>query len=171
MANDPCNIADDLKSALAYAYSIPGQLGLNKSAVYVRLTTYVSASRPGVFTSKTVTEVPLLIAGQNPGVSSLSTREVIWSNGRYTDTDLRIGPLVPSYFSACSGESGGTDLSAFLSPESPASNKQEIIFRVTGPPFTQPSGSFFKLKNREIDSGLSFNLILAANGQTRPNIP
>lgn len=151
------SFASDIRDSLDAIRGIPGEMGLRPHSVTVRVTTW-SGARVGLGTATTTSTALYVGAGaQNPKVRQLSQRDVIASGGKYTDQDLRVGPVTPSY-------TGGGVAHATLDP-STSSSPTEVRFLVEGPGFPS-AGALCERVGDETDSALHYYLILRQTGQT-----
>lgn len=120
---------DDLLPDLDAIRGIPGELGLRRFTVTVRVKT-TTGVRPGVVGGTTTTVDTVLKVGngtQNPKVAEVSVRDVVASGGLYETGDYRIGPLTHEW------SNGGTSLDT-TNPAT-TSTGREVFYILEGPGF------------------------------------
>ena len=149
------DIPSALKGPIDLVRGIPGLLNLRPYQASVIKRSW-SGERPGVGTS-TITTNPLLVAGQRPRVERLSQREILASNGKYQDQDLRI-TITPSY------STGGYNVSDF-SINDADTTPTEIFFLIIGNG-TPSAGTLYKKVEQSVSSNLTYKIIIRATGET-----
>ncbi len=159
-----CAIDDSIRQSLDAAYAVSGQLGLHPYALtlYKVVTVATSgpsyAARPGIGT-KTVTSASVLIGpsrDQNPAFVEVSGRDVFLSNGRLTDADFKMGPIVRPYSGSCG--SGGTDPSIF---DPALTGSMQLYLKAS----RDGQDTFFKRVYDRDDSALTYYIYWRANGE------
>lgn len=115
---------------------IGGLLGLRVFKVVVRKRTW-TGSRPGlVGTTRTDVDAQLFNQAadgslQPVRVRQVSRNEVVLSGGVYTDRDLKVGPVTPSFLAELGLPAGGYD-DATINP-APTGQAVEVIWIVSSP--------------------------------------
>ncbi len=154
--------------ALDAVRAIGGLLGLRVFTVTVRIRTWAGprVGLGGCFDR----DVPLTVQAangtkQNVHVRQVSRREAIASGGKYTDRDLRVGPITPPYAAAFGLSAGGfSDTTLDIQP---APQPTEIFWIVASPSgsFGVPPGGAFFDKIGEEATSLHTVVILRQTGR------
>ena len=112
------------------ARALLADVGLRRFDVMMRVVEW-SGTDIGEGT-KTVTDTPLLVQGNRPGVCHVSQKDIIASGGVWEEHDMQIGPFTPR-FSGASGPitSGGLEPPDFNPPADGTS--REVYYKITGP--------------------------------------
>lgn len=116
----------DLLPDLDTIRGIPGELGLRRHSVIVRVKTS-SGTRPGVVGATTTTvDTPLKVGNgsQNPKVKEINVRDVVASGGLYAAGDYRIGPVTHAW-------AGGGVATATVDPAT-TSTGREVFYLIEG---------------------------------------
>lgn len=144
---------------------IGGLLGLRPWQVFVRVTTW-SGERPGTGT-KAVTQTQLTV-GKPPQpvkVVEVSERDVVASGGLYRASDLRVGPITPTYTSP-SGDGGGYVYSV-IDPAAAATGAEiEWVLKSTVGGRSTNGDLYEKVAEEAARrGGLDFYVVLRSTGQ------
>jgi hypothetical protein len=86
---------DDLLDVVEDIRSIPGELGLRQFQVWVRTAEW-AGSRVGDG-AETITDVRLLVGGQDPKVRQVQSKDMVAGLGELNALQFDIGPLTPGY--------------------------------------------------------------------------
>lgn len=135
---------------------IPAQLGLYRFTVTVRVRTWVGG-RPGTRgATSTDVDTSIKIGGgkYDPKVAKLSSKDVVASSGKYTDADLKIGPLTPAY-------TGGGVTTDMINPSYVGNT--EVFFKISGPGFPT-DGAWFKRIGDETAAAFHYYVIVRQVG-------
>lgn len=110
---------DDILDDLDDIRAIPGEMGLHRFRVFVRVQVYsggtVGRSAP------TTTETELLVGGQPPHVREIRSKDVVAGDAALKSTMYEIGPLTPEL----------TDADT-LDPPGTAGVRATTTYRITG---------------------------------------
>lgn len=154
--------------ALDAIRGIGGLLGLRVFKVVVRKRVW-PGSRPGVGGSATDTDTVLTDQAadgslQNVRVRQVSRREAVASGGKYTDRDLKVGPLTPPFAAGILAAAGFDDNTVDPTPTTSAT---EILWIVSAPGGTYgiPSTGIICEKIGEDFTALHLNVYLRATGR------
>ena len=147
---------DDLRPDIDDIRGIAAELGGRRFTVSLVTRTW-TGERVGVGTKTDVTTTIKVAHGTlDPAVAQVSTREIIASGDRFTDQDLKVGPLTPAY-------PGGGVADATAVPAL-AGLPTEIFWKVTGPGIP-PGGAWFDQIWDDTGANLHTYLYLRANGK------
>lgn len=113
---------DDLLPLVDSLRGIAGELGFRPYEVYVRVTSW-SGARVGLGT-KSVTDMRLLVGGQNPKVREVRSKDVVAGIAESTDAVYEIGPVTPSF------AGGGVAVDTIAPPTTASST---TLFLIKGP--------------------------------------
>jgi len=154
--------------ALDALRAIGGKLGLRVFSVTVRQRVW-TGSRPGVGT-KSDTDILLVNQAadgtlQPVRVRQVSRREAIASGGKYTDRDLRIGPLTPPYAAVLQMGAGGFDDTVLDPADTTSATEMLWIVTSTSGTYGIPSGGIVCKKIGEEATSLHYYVIVRATGQ------
>lgn len=146
-------LSEALKAALDGVRAIPAILGLRPYSISIRVRTW-DGERVGLGT-KTDTDGYITVGdGYQPRVRQLSQKDIIASNGLYSDQDLEV-MITPAFVSACGV--GGYLVSDFDPVVN--SNPTEIFFNVQGPGMPA-QGSWYKKISQSTDLALTNTFII-----------
>lgn len=116
---------------LDIARSVGGMLGMRSFKVYVTRRVWTGTARPGKLGSS-YTDTTAWLTNTDPTgtrqpalVKQVSRSEAISSGGQYTNRDLKVGPITPSFARTAFGAAGGFDDSS-LDPQQSAATVQMI---------------------------------------------
>lgn len=148
---------DDILPDLDAIRGIPGELGLRRHSVKVRVRTH-SGARPGlVGSSSTDVDTPLLVGNgtQSPKVTEINVRDVVASGGLYEAGDYRIGPVTHEW------SNGGTSLDT----TNPATTSvgREVFYIIEGPGFAT-GGAVCKRVSDESLPNFHINIVVRRMG-------
>jgi hypothetical protein len=155
--------------ALDAIRAIGGLLGLRVFTVKIRKRVW-TGSRPGLGTSTdfdtTLTNQAADGSEQPVRARQLTRREAIASGGKYTDRDLKVGPMTPDYIASILAAGGWDDNT--LDPN-PTSSAVEILWILTtndgeshGLP---PTGIVCEKVGEDGQSSLHYYVFLRATGR------
>jgi hypothetical protein len=171
MKTPPVSIPDAISPSLDIVRSLGGQLGLRPFRVTVQRRVWTGA-RPALFGS-TYTDQDVVLTNRdqygNPQpvlVRQVSRREAIASAGFYTNRDLKVGPVTPSYAASVFGPASGFS-DAAIDP-APDGQSVQIIWVVsaTGGTFgLPPNGAVFE-KIGEDASALHYYAYIRQTGRS-----
>lgn len=159
-----CNKIDNYRQSAERALAKLGQSGLNPFAVSIIKITW-SGDRPGIGI-KTKSEVPLTVGGYAPPCQQVSAKEVILSNERLTDMDMRLTlvyPYPPVLNDPCGLVGGGVDPNSFFTNLTTSS--QQLYFRLVGGVFPATVGKIFQMQYLQTDGVITYEVYLRATGQ------
>jgi hypothetical protein len=152
---------------------IAGELGLRVYGASVLVTTWTAPAgqnaRPG-FGTKSQATLPFTNTAPTSGdpnpsvrVRQLKRQEIVSSGGKYTDRDMKIGPITPA-FAARLAQYGGGFSDPMIDPEQPATPVcREIHWILTGPSFPAAGAKFSKIG--EEATALHYNVIVRQTGE------
>lgn len=151
--------------------SIGGILGLRVFTVVVNRRVW-SGGVPGApgstFIDNKVTLVNLGADGNKypVRVRQLSRAEIVSSGGQYTDRDLRVGPMTPTFAKTAFGAAGGFDDTS-MDPV-PTATAVQMIWTMSSPngTFGIPPGGVVCEKRGEDATALHYYAILRSTGRT-----
>lgn len=149
-------VDSDFLAGIDEIRGIPDDLGVAPYTFALRTITW-SGARVGLGT-KTITDKPIKVDGgqHNPTAKLVSSKDAIASGGLYTSTDLKVGPLTPSY------GAGGVSAADVDPPQ--GSVPTEVYFVVTGPGI--PSGGvLYKRVGGEMASSTQYFVVLRSTGR------
>lgn len=163
----------ELLSDLDEIRGIVGELGLRVYTASVLVTTWTPPAgqnaRPGLGTRVDVTlpftNTAPTSGDPNPsvGVRQLKRQEVVSSGGKYTDRDLKIGPITPA-FAATLAQYGGGFADPNIDPEQPATPvAREIHWVISGPSIPVGGTKFSKIG--EEATALHYFVIVRQTGE------
>jgi hypothetical protein len=150
-------MATTLRSSLLPAVDlirgIPGQLGLRLFTVVVLQRVWLG-QRVGIgATVDSPSSIKVALGTFPTKVSMLSTRDVVSSNGLYTDQDLIVGPITPPY----TGSTADNNAIALFDPPVGA-NLAEIFFNIVGPGYPA-AGAWFKKISQNVTRSFRYSFI------------
>ena len=141
------SLRDDLLPLIDSIRGIPGDLGLRRHVVTIRVRTW-SGERVGLGTRLDTETVLSVGAGAyNPKVTRVSQKDIVASGGLYQSNDVKVGPLTPEYL-------GGGAAVAVLDPETTPMLPKEILFRIEGDGYPDGGAWFEKIST---EAGASTN--------------
>lgn len=143
--NSGLKLLDKFRAKLDYQYN------LRQHDVVMRVTTYPPGSQIGDSAGTHVDTLVGIKGLYRPKVENVSTKDANNSGGIYTNLDIKVGPLTPTY------PTGGDDPSEF-SPVYDATLIRDIKYKVTGP--GMPNGDWFVKIGQELDNSFSYYIIL-----------
>jgi hypothetical protein len=133
---------DKILSPLDAIRGIGGRLGLRRFTVTVRQRAWTGGI-PGQGTSSDTTTVLQNIdatgTAQPVIVRQVSRSEAIASGGLYTERDVRVGPMTPTYAATFFQPSGGGYTDGQVNP-GPVSGATQLQYLVAGPGWPSPHG-------------------------------
>jgi hypothetical protein len=112
---------DDLLADIDDIRGIPGEFGLHRFQVYVRVTTY-AGSRVGDGAA-TVTETRLLVGGQNPHVREVRSKDVVAGDNAAVMQEYEIGPVTAN----------AADDTDAIDPPRVGTTPATTLYRIVGP--------------------------------------
>lgn len=162
-------VDDDFLAAIDEIRGIPDEaIGVRPISVTVRVVQW-DGGRVGLG-NPTVTDSPLLVGnGQwDPHVTQISARDALASGGKYTNQDVRVGPMTPAYAATLGVSSGGVASSTIDPPVQSAS--AEVYFKLAGDGYQ--GAQWFTRIGDELVSSTKYFLILRKAGVSNPgNVP
>jgi hypothetical protein len=117
---------------------IPGRLGLRQFDVSIIVRSW-DDSRIGLGNATDVEKKIRVDLGKfTTKVVQVSSKDVIASGGKYTDEDLKVGPITPPFKGSELDNNAITDFDP-----TPGSAASEVFFKITGPGMAD-GGSYYK---------------------------
>ena len=163
-------LAKSLLPVLDLVRGISGILGFRPTSITVRVVTW-TGSRPGLGTSSYV-DTPLWVATdtsspQNPRVVPVTNKDILASGGLYTNEDVKVGPLTPS-FPASAVLPGGGYTPGQINPPQPTAGSayQEIHFKLAGGGYQSPM--WFQRIGDSVISATRYFVVLRRSGNQQP---
>lgn len=152
------DFANNIRASLDKIRGIPAILGLRPYSLSVRIRSW-SGERIGLGTATIVDQDLSVADGYQPRIRQLSQKDILASNGLYSDQDLEI-LLTPLFVSICG--IGGYSTDSFDPPIYP--NPIEILFNIKGNGHP-PEGSWYKKISQSTDLALTFTIIIRKTGE------
>ncbi len=145
--NSGLKLLDKFRAKLDYKYE------LRRYDVIMRVTTYPVGMQIGEGTPTVVDTIVGIKDQYRPKVVNVSTKDAVNSGGIYTNLDVRVGPLTPTFINPA----GGNDPSDF-NPDYDTTNPTEVMYRLTGP--GMEDGAWFVKIGQEVYKNFGYFIIL-----------